>query len=119
MILTAGLFLSPVVSAKAFAQEIPAGKAADIVTLGGRTTGVQVETPDGLFLMEGDDGLYYFHLEEYGEAIPYVMLGIYRISEEDFFYEFDEMMQESYPDLELISGPEEITAGDQQFQELI
>ena len=119
VILTAGLFLSPVVSAKAFAQEIPAGKAADIVTLGGRTTGVQVETPDGLFLMEGDDGLYYFHLEEYGEAIPYVMLGIYRISEEDFFYEFDEMMQESYPDLELISGPEEITAGDQQFQELI
>lgn len=119
VLLAAGLFFTPAAGAKAFAQEIPAGRAADVVTLGGRSTGVQVETPDGLFLMEGDDGLYYFHLEEYGEAIPYVMLGIYRISEEDFFDEFDEMMQESYRDLERVSGPEEITAGGQKFRQLV
>lgn len=114
MLLTMCMTLS-VISVTAFAANAP---EQDLDVLA--DWGIAVPTPEeSSAILYGDSGEYYIYPETSG-SIPYVMVYYYDNfdSDEETIDFVVEMLEGKYEDLEIISGPDEVTIGDYKGYEV-
>ena len=74
--------------------------------------------PGSYISIEQTDGFVYVYTQESG-TIPYVIVGYYNITAEDFTNQFTQYMAQEYSDLQVTSQESMITLNDREFSGIV
>ena len=74
--------------------------------------------PSSYISIEQTDGFVYVYTQESG-TIPYVIVGYYNITAEDFTNQFTQYMAQEYSDLQVTSQESMITLNDREFSGIV
>ncbi|MFR8219933.1 MAG: hypothetical protein ACLU9T_02175 [Blautia faecis] len=74
--------------------------------------------PGSYISIEQTDGFMYVYTQESG-TIPYVIVGYYNITAEDFTNQFTQYMAQEYSDLQVTSQESMITLNDREFSGIV
>ena len=85
--------------------------SSDVVALD--DLGISV-TPSDYVSIQQVDGFVYIYTQE-TDYIPYVIVGYYDLTADDFASQFTQYMSDSYEDLQVMSPEAAVTLGDQEY----
>ena len=71
-------------------------------------------SPSDYAAIQQEDGFVYVYTQEKG-SIPYVIVGYYDVTADDFASQFTQYMTESYEDLQVMSPEAAVTVGDREW----
>ena len=85
--------------------------SSDVVALD--DLGISVIPSDYVTIRQDDGFVYIYNLED--GCIPYVIIGCYNMTADDFASQFTQYMSGEYEDLQVVSPEETVTLGEREF----
>ena len=93
------------------ASSTAASSSSDVIALD--DLGISV-TPSEYVAIQQEDGFVYIYNQE-KDCIPYVIVGYYDMTADDFASQFTQYMRESYEDLQVTSPEAAVTLGNREY----